>query len=86
MATLNKSNSSAEGTRQSSTFSAGISALHIGESLNEESIGVAGAINVNIISPIGSISYQSPMLKIALGNPAKPTKDLEKIVFICNIM
>ncbi len=85
-AVFNKTNSPAEETSQSSTFPSGIPVLHIGKGLNEQSIVVAGAINGDIISPIRSISYQSPMTEIASGNPAKPMKDLEKVVFICNIM
>ena len=83
---LNKMNSTAAGTGQSASLLAGLFILHIGKGLNGGFIGITGDSTGNIASTFKSIRYQNSIPELLLGNPAKPMKDLEKVVFVCNIL
>lgn len=82
---LNKTNILAAGANKSAVIPAGPSDLHLGKGLNEDT-GMSSITKGGIASPIRSISHQSFRPELKLGNPAKPMKDLEKVVFICNIL
>ncbi len=82
---LNKTDNA--GTIQSAILPERSSVIHIGKGLNAGSIGM-GSFGRSSVVHLAQLQTNtvSNRPEIALSSPAKPMKDLEKVVFICNIL
>ncbi len=85
---LNKTNNlTSVETIQPATLPEGSSVLQIGKGMSGGAIGMSSLNEGNIAYPTKfQTNIESIEPALALGNPVKPMKDLEKVVFICNIM
>ncbi|MFB3764729.1 MAG: hypothetical protein ACE14P_05710 [Methanotrichaceae archaeon] len=88
VAILNKTNTAlATETNRPSVLPDVSSVLQIGKGMRGNTIGMSSLNKDNIAYPTKfQANRESIRPELALGGPAKPMKDLEKVVFICNIM